>query len=81
MDGDEAARLILGLASVYVACDDCGHNRVLRLSNLKQAAALGVHTYRDLCSKIRCGECPRRPPEKRNLTIRPTWQGEDQVVA
>ena len=73
---DEGKRLIVELASVYIACDDCGHSRVLKLSNLRQAASLGVHTYRDLCRKIRCSECPPRPPIARNLTIRPTWREE-----
>jgi len=74
---DYGARLVVELSSVYVACDDCGHNRMLYLSNLKQATELGVQSYRDLCRKIRCGECPPRPPQSRNLTIRPTWRNDD----
>lgn len=76
-------RLIVELSSLYVACDDCGHSRVLRLLQLKRAADLGVHTYRDLCRKIRCSECPKAPPAARNLTIIPTWSddGSLQTVA
>ncbi len=76
MSTDEQ-RLIVELASVYVACDDCGHSRVLRTSNLRMAGELGVHTYRDLCFKIRCGECPPALPEFRNLMIRPTWRCDE----
>lgn len=78
-----ARRLIVELSSLYVACDDCGHSRVLRLPQLKKAADLGVHTFRDLCRKIRCSECPKAPPAARNLTIVPTWSdaGALQTVA
>lgn len=76
-DGD---RLIVEISSVYVACDDCGHSRVLFRGNLQKASALGVHTYRDLCRKIRCGECPSAPPAKRNLSIRPTWHDAAEAV-
>ena len=80
---DEGKRLIIELASLYVACDDCGHSRFLDLYNLKKAADLGVQNYRDLCRKIRCGECPPVPPYARNLTIRPSWRGDEflQTVA
>ncbi len=73
VDHPDAMRLVVELSSLYVACDDCGHSRVLKLSNLRQAAELGVHNYMQLCRKIRCGECPKRAPPYRNLTIRPTW--------
>jgi hypothetical protein len=69
----DAMRLVVELSSLYVACDDCGHSRTLKLQNLRQAASLGVHNYMQLCRKIRCSECPKRPPSFRNLTIRPTW--------
>jgi hypothetical protein len=72
-DNPDASRLIIELASVYVACDDCGHSRILRLSNLVKANELGAHTYRALCRHLSCSECPRKPPRSRNLTIRPTW--------
>lgn len=74
---DEGRRLVIELASVYVACDDCGHSRILYLSNLRKAAELGVQNYRDLCRKIRCGECPKMPPHARNLTIRPYWRCDE----
>lgn len=73
VDHPDALRLVVELESVYVACDDCGHSRTLRLSNLRQAASLGVHNYMQLCRKIRCSECPKQPPAYRNLTIRPSW--------
>lgn len=69
----DAMRLIVELASLYVACDDCGHSRNLGLGNLRRSAELGVHNYMQLCRKIRCSECPKVPPMQRNLTIRPTW--------
>lgn len=72
-------RLVVELSSVYVQCDDCGHSRTLRLSNLMQASALGVHSYGDLARKIVCGACPRQPAIARNLTLRPTWRC-DQVL-
>lgn len=75
----DANRLIVEIASVYVACDDCGHSRILYLNGLKKAAELGVHTYAQLCRKIRCGECPRMPLSARNLTIRPTWKCDEVV--
>jgi len=80
---DEGKRLIVELASVYVACDDCGHSRVLYLPNLKRAAEIGVQNYRELCRVIRCGECPKQPPHARNLTIRPIWRCDEvfQTVA
>ncbi len=83
VDHPEAMRLVVELSSLYVACDDCGHSRVLHLSNLKKAAELGVHNYMQLCRKIRCSECPKTPPALRNLTIRPTWvdHGQLQTVA
>lgn len=71
---DEGRRLLVELANVYVACDDCGHSRILRTENLSKAGELGVHTFRDLCHKVVCGECPRVPIDERNLTIRPTWR-------
>lgn len=71
---DVGRRLLVELESVYVACDHCGHSRVLRSTNLMKASDLGVHTYNDLCRKVRCGECPRRPLHERNLTLRPTWR-------
>ena len=80
---EEGKRLVIELASVYVACDDCGHSRILHLSNLRKAADLGVQDFRELCRKIRCGECPPRPPHVRNLTIRPYWRCDevDQTFA
>lgn len=75
-DGD---RLVVELSSVYVACDDCGHSRVLRLDNLKRAPSLGVHSYRDLARKIRCSQCPPMPPSQRNLTLRPTWFCDEMI--
>lgn len=72
-DNPHANRPIVELFSLYVACDDCGHQRVLDITRLKQANDLGVYNYRQLCQKIRCGECPPAPPRMRNLTIRPTW--------
>lgn len=82
IDHPDAYRLVIELESLYVACDDCGHSRVLKLSNLRQASALGVHNYMQLCRKIRCSECPKAPPMARNLTIRPTWLAtEYQTVA
>ena len=83
-DNPDAFRPVVELSSVYVACDDCGHSRTLKLSNLRQTADLGVYNYMQLCHKIRCGECPPAPPSKRNLTIRPSWVGamvEVQTVA
>lgn len=74
---EEGKRLVIELASVYVACDDCGHSRILHLSNLRKAADLGVQDFRELCRKIRCGECPPRPPHARNLTIRPYWRCDE----
>jgi len=59
-DNPDASRLIIELSSLYVACDDCGHSRVLRLSGLTKASELGVHTYRELCRHLRCSQCPRR---------------------
>ncbi|MBB4063647.1 hypothetical protein [Gellertiella hungarica] len=76
VDHPNAMRLVVELASLYVACDDCGHSRVLDLNSLKKAAALGVHNYMQLCRKIRCSECPKVPVSARNLTIRPTWVAE-----
>lgn len=73
VDHPDAMRLVVELSSLYVACDDCGHSRVLQQENLIQAAELGVHNYMQLCRKVRCSECPKRPPAFRNLTIRPTW--------
>jgi hypothetical protein len=73
VDHPDAMRLVVELSSLYVACDDCGHFRVLHLSNLRQADSLGVHNYMQLCRKIRCSECPKVPPALRNLTIRPKW--------
>lgn len=70
----DGGRLVVELSRVYVACDDCGHSRNLYLMNLRKASELGVHTYRDLCRKIRCGECPPMPVHARNLTIIPTWR-------
>lgn len=83
VDHPDAMRLVVELSSVYVACDDCGHSRVLKLDNLRAAASLGVHNYMQLCRKIRCSECPKRPPAFRNLTVRPTWICDDsyQTVA
>lgn len=72
-----AFRLIVELASLYVACDHCGHTRTLRTDNLKKAGDLGVQTFHELCRKIVCSECPRRPLRDRNLTIRPTWRCDE----
>jgi hypothetical protein len=69
----DAMRLVVELDSLYVACDDCGHSRLLGYRNLREAVALGVHNYMQLCRKIRCSECPKAPPLQRNLTIRPKW--------
>ncbi len=69
----DAMRLVIELSSLYVACDDCGHSRVLSIGGLRRASELGVHNYMQLCRKIRCSECPKAPPAYRNLTIRPTW--------
>ena len=77
VDHPDALRLVVELESVYVACDDCGHSRVLHLTNLQKAADLGVHNYMQLCRKIRCSECPKMPTAFRNLTIRPSWRGAD----
>lgn len=77
---EEEKRLVIELSSVYVACDDCGHSRILYLSNLRKAAELGVQNYRELCRKIRCGECPKAPPNARNLTIRPYWRCDEVEV-
>lgn len=73
----DAMRLVVEISSLYVACDDCGHSRVLRLENLKTASDLGVHNYMQLCRKIRCSECPKTTPAFRNLTIRPTWRCDE----
>lgn len=70
----DARRLLGEVARIYVACDDCGHSRLIQPEALKKAQDLGVHTYRDLCSKLWCSACPRQEPEDRNLTIRPTWR-------
>ncbi|RVG72476.1 hypothetical protein CN223_27945 [Sinorhizobium meliloti] len=80
VDHPDALRLVVELDSVYVACDDCGHSRLLRLDNLRKAAELGVHNYMQLCRKIRCSECPKTPPAFRNLTIRPTWRCDEPPV-
>jgi len=79
----DAQRLVVELSNLYVACDDCGHSRVLGINNLRTASDLGVHNYMQLCRKIRCSECPKVPPTLRNLTIRPTWieTGAYQTVA
>jgi hypothetical protein len=77
VDHPDALRLVVELESVYVACDDCGHSRILRLENLMKAAELGVHNYMQLCRKIRCSECPKMPPAFRNLTVRPTWRCDE----
>ena len=76
---DDSKRLIVELSSIYIACDDCGHSRNLGIDNLKRAAHLGVQSYRELCRKLRCGECPRSPPHARNLTIRPLWRCDEVV--
>ncbi len=76
----DAMRLVIELSSLYVACDDCGHSRVLSIDGLRRASELGVHNYMQLCRKIRCSECPKAPPAHRNLTIRPTWL-EEVVVS
>lgn len=83
VDHPDAMRLIVELSRLYVACDDCGHSRVLNLANLRQVATLGVHNYMQLCRKIRCSECPRVPLLDRNLTIIPTWleRSESQSIA
>lgn len=80
---DQGKRLIVELMSLYIACDDCGHSRFLGLDNLRKAADLGVQSYRDLCRKLRCGECPPSPPHARNLTVRPSWRCDEilQTVA
>lgn len=72
-DQDLSGRLIVELKRLFVACDHCGHSRILNLRNFRRVAELGVHTFGDLCSKIRCGECPRLPVESRSLTIVPEW--------
>jgi hypothetical protein len=79
----DAMRLIVELSSIYVACDDCGHSRVLMRENLTKVSDLGVHNYMQLCRKIRCRECPKVPPNKRNLTIRPAWieKGDSYAAA
>lgn len=77
----DAMRLIVELSSLYVACDDCGHSRVLRLGNLRAVSELGVHNYMQLCRKIRCSECPSLPLCDRNLTIIPTWCEPIQTMA
>lgn len=69
----DSTRLVVELSSLYVACDDCGNSRVLKLKNLRRTAEMGVHNYMQLCHKVRCSECPNVPPMMRNLTIRPTW--------
>lgn len=74
------SRLIVELSSLYVACDDCGHARLLRLRHLRETAAKGVHTFQELCRKIRCGQCPPQPSAFRNLTIRPTWFDENEFT-
>lgn len=78
----DAMRLVVELARVYVACDDCGHSRLLYRSNLRKVSEIGVANYMQLCRKIRCGECPKRPLMQRNLTIIPTWieRGEAQTA-
>lgn len=76
-ENPDALRAIVELSSVYVACDDCGHSRVLGIDALGKAANLGVYNYRQLCHKIRCGECPPAAPAFRNLTIRPTWHAHE----
>ena len=83
IDHPDAMRLVVELASLYVACDDCGHTRRLWRSNLRRVSEIGVHNYMQLCRKIRCGECPKLPLMQRNLTIIPTWIGDDdfQTVA
>ena len=70
----DARRLLSEILSVYVACDDCGREREISISRLREIQALGIHTYGDLCRKVRCGECPRLPVRNRNLTIRPRWR-------
>ena len=77
----DAMRLVVELSRLYVACDDCGHSRVLRLSNLRAVSELGVHNYMQLCRKIRCSECPPRPLADRNLTFIPTWCEPVQSIA
>lgn len=81
VENPDAHRPVVELCSVYVACDDCGHARTLRLQDLRKAAELGTYNYRQLCQKIRCGECPPRAPSFRNLTIRPTWYERAQSIA
>lgn len=83
IDHPDAMRLVVEISSLYVACDDCGHSRVLSINNLRKAAELGVHNYMQLCRKIRCSECPKQPVSFRNLTIRPTWVCDEvgQAVA
>jgi len=76
IDHPDAMRLIVELSNLYVACDDCGHSRILGLDNLRKASDLGVHNFMQLCRKIRCSECPKKLPAFRNLTIRPTWRAE-----
>ncbi len=79
----DAMRLVVELESLYVACDDCGRSRVLRRSNFRKASEIGVHNYMQLCHKIRCSECPKKPSTHRNLTLRPSWVGgaTSQTVA
>jgi hypothetical protein len=79
LENPDARRLVVEISSLYVACDDCGHSRTLKATNLQAASELGAHMYWQLCHKIRCGECPPTPPKDRNLTIRPTWLEESDL--
>lgn len=72
-------RLLGEIARIHVVCDDCGRSRMLGAGSLKLAQNLGVHTFSDLCRKIRCSECPRQPFEDRNLTISPTWRAGSEL--
>jgi hypothetical protein len=67
-------RLLSEIVSVQVTCDDCGHSRVLTSRALRSVQDLGVHTYEDLCRKVRCGECPRQPLRYRSITMKPIWR-------
>lgn len=80
MTNPDAMRLIVELSAIYVACDDCGHSRVMRRTHLAGLSGRGVHNYKELCRKFICSECPRSPLVERKMTIIPTWSA-GQIIA
>lgn len=71
----DANRLLCELASVKVECEECGRASVLGFQELQSATFSGAYSYRMLCEKLRCSQCPPRPRRWRKLSIAPVWRG------